>query len=380
MSGIYIHIPFCRKACHYCDFHFSTSLKNKNAFLDSLKKEIELQKDYFKTNSENEIIESVYLGGGTPSILSKAELLSIFDVLNTHFQIDSQAEITLEANPDDLSKEKITELFQTQINRLSIGIQSFSNADLKFLNRIHTSEDAITSVKKSQDAGFSNITIDLIYGIQTLTNNQWERNLETAFSLGVHHISSYCLTIEPKTALYRFISSGKIQHIDESKGAEQFEILMDRMEAKNFIHYEISNFGKENYFSKHNSNYWKRKKYLGIGPSAHSFDGETRQWNVSSNTAYIQSISEQKIPSEKEILSQSQKFNEYILTSLRTMWGIDLSYVKQTFSSEIYSTLLNSVKKIQKVGQVNQNNNHVVLTKTGKLFADKIASDLFVHS
>ena len=380
MSGIYIHIPFCRKACHYCDFHFSTSLKNKNAFLDSLKKEIELQKDYFKTNSENEIIESVYLGGGTPSILSKAELLSIFDVLNAHFQIDSQAEITLEANPDDLSKEKITELFQTQINRLSIGIQSFSNADLKFLNRIHTSEDAITSVKKSQDAGFSNITIDLIYGIQTLTNNQWERNLETAFSLGVHHISSYCLTIEPKTALYRFISSGKIQHIDESKGAEQFEILMDRMEAKNFIHYEISNFGKENYFSKHNSNYWKRKKYLGIGPSAHSFDGETRQWNVSSNTAYIQSISEQKIPSEKEILSQSQKFNEYILTSLRTMWGIDLSYVKQTFSSEIYSTLLNSVKKIQKVGQVNQNNNHVVLTKTGKLFADKIASDLFVHS
>ena len=380
MAGIYIHIPFCRQACHYCDFHFSTSFKNKTAFLHSLKKEIEFRKDYLGTNFGNEKIESVYFGGGTPSVLSKDELLSIFDELNSFFNIDSKAEITLEANPDDLSKQKIKELSETPVNRLSIGIQSFSDSDLLFLNRIHTSREAISAVKNSQDLGFSNITIDLIYGIQTMTNEEWKKNLESAFSLDVQHISSYCLTIEYKTALNRFISSGKIKNIDDRKGAEQFEILMNEMHKNNFIHYEISNFGKENYFSRHNSNYWKGKKYLGLGPSAHSFDGESRQWNVASNTAYIQAISETKIPFEKETLSRNQKFNEYILTSLRTMWGVDLNYVKQYFSPEMNAALLSAAVEIQKKELAILNNGCIVLTKRGKLFADKIASDLFAKS
>lgn len=377
MAGIYIHIPFCRQACHYCDFHFSTSLKNKDAFLYSLKKEIVVRKSYLGIGSEAEKIESVYFGGGTPSILSQKELLAVFDVLNGNFQIEANAEITLEANPDDLSKEKIKELSNTPVNRLSVGIQSFSDEDLRFLNRIHTSSDAISSVKNLQDAGFSNITIDLIYGIQTLTDLQWRKNIEKALSLDIQHISSYCLTVEPKTALYKFISSGKIKNIDDEKGAAQFEIFMNEMEENGFIQYEISNFGKKGFFSKHNSSYWMGKKYLGLGPSAHSYNGDSRQWNISSNAAYIQSISTGKDFFEIEALTPVQKFNEYIMTSLRTMWGIDLDFVKKTFSDKITSSLLIELDKARQKGFVTDSNHAIILTRKGKFFADKVAGDLF---
>jgi len=279
MSGIYIHIPFCRQACHYCDFHFSTSLKNKKPFLKALLKESELRRNYLG----NEKIQTIYFGGGTPSLLTKDEILFIIDELHKYHEIEPAAEITLEANPDDLSIEKIKELKQTPVNRLSIGIQSFFDEDLKFMNRTHNAEEAVSSVKASQDEGFENITIDLIYGTPTLTNENWEQNLSRALSLNVPHVSCYELTVEPNTALHSFIKKGKIGPLDEQKTAMQFEMVMNRMKAENFIHYEISNFCKEGFYSRHNSNYWSRKKYLGLGPSAHSYNGTSRQWNIANN-------------------------------------------------------------------------------------------------
>ena len=374
MSGIYIHIPFCRQACCYCDFHFSTSLKSKKDFLDALKKEIFLQKDYLETKN----ISTVYFGGGTPSILSGEEIREVVDELSKYFFIDKDAEITLEANPDDLSKEKLKELSQTPINRLSIGIQSFKDEDLKFLKRIHDSSAAIRSVKDAQETGFKNITIDLIYGIQTLTNEEWRKNIETAFSLGVPHISCYSLTVEPRTALAAFIKKGAVKEVDPQNSAEQFEILMKAMKENDFIHYEISNFCKEGFYSKHNSSYWKGESYLGLGPSAHSYDGNSRQWNVSSNQAYINSIQKNSLPFEKEVLTREQKFNEYIMTSLRTIWGVDLDFVKNNFSDNYLSYLLKGIEKYIAQKVLVKEGGKVILTSKGKLFADKIASDLFI--
>ncbi len=374
MPGIYLHIPFCRQACHYCDFHFSTSLKSKKDFLNALKKEIALQKDYIGTKN----INTVYFGGGTPSILSKEEIIEIFSELSKYFSIDKNAEITLEANPDDLSKEKLKELFQTPINRLSIGIQSFSDEDLKFLNRIHNSKEAIASVKNAQEAGFDNITIDLIYGIQTLTNKQWKKNIAQALALDVQHISCYSLTVEQRTALYSFIEKGEIKNIDSKKSAEQFEILMNEMQENNFIHYEISNFGKEGFFSKHNSNYWKGIYYLGLGPSAHSYNGNSRQWNVRSNSAYINSLAKNKVPYEKEVLSSEQKYNEYVMTSLRTIWGTDLNYITNSFPERFSAYFEKESAPYLKNKIMSQEKNIFSLTNKGKLFADKIASDLFI--
>ena len=376
MAGIYIHIPFCRQACHYCDFHFSTSLQSKNNFLKALRKEIALQKDYPGTKN----ISTIYLGGGTPSVLSQKEILELFDGLSKYFSIDEDAEITLEANPDDLSKEKLKELVQTPVNRLSIGIQSFRDEDLKFLNRIHSSKEAIESVKNAMRAGFQNITIDLIYGIQTLTNEQWKSNMEKAIALDVQHISCYSLTVEPKTALHSFIQKGKIQNIDSEKSAEQFEILMNEMAKYKFIHYEISNFCKEDCYSKHNSNYWRGEKYLGLGPSAHSYDGNSRQWNVKSNSAYIASLNKNILLFEKEQLTKSQKYNEYILTSLRTMWGADMDFIKKSFSENVFSHLEKEIKPFLNQEMLLKNKDKIFLTRKGKLFADKIASGLFLTS
>jgi oxygen-independent coproporphyrinogen-3 oxidase len=376
MSGIYIHIPFCRQACHYCDFHFSTSLKNKKDFLDALKKEIYLQKDYFQTKN----ISTVYFGGGTPSVLSGGEINRIVDELSNYFFIDKDAEITLEANPDDLSKEKLKELSRTPVNRLSIGIQSFRNEDLKFLNRIHDSSAAIRSVKDAQETGFKNITIDLIYGIQTLTNEQWKKNIQTAFSLDVPHVSCYSLTVEPRTALASFIQKGKMQNVDPKKSAEQFELLMNEMSKNDFIHYEISNFCKEDFYSKHNSSYWKGVHYLGLGPSAHSYDGHSRQWNGSSNSSYINSIQKNILPFEKEILTESQKYNEYLLTSLRTIWGTDLDVIRNRFPLSYFSHLSTEMEKFLVQKLLKQVGEKIFLTAKGKLFSDKIASDLFVVS
>ncbi|MCE9539394.1 MAG: radical SAM family heme chaperone HemW [Bacteroidetes bacterium] len=384
MAGIYIHIPFCKQACHYCDFHFSTSLKNKDSFLKALNKEIELQKEYLSPSSlqldrgvGEEGLRSIYLGGGTPSLLSQTELMDIFDSLNKHFKISEDAEITLEANPDDLTSNKIKEFKGTPINRLSIGIQSFYDEDLKLMNRAHNSKEALSAVKASQDKGFENITIDLIYGIPTLTNEKWKHNLRTAFDLEVKHISSYCLTVEPKTALAHLVKEGKIKNVDEQQSADQFEIMLEEMGKNNFVQYEISNFCKDNFFSRHNSNYWLKELYLGLGPSAHSYNGNSRQSNISNNALYIQALEKNTIPFEEEILSTSQRYNEYVLTSLRTMWGTDLKYIADHFGNDYLVYCLREAEKYIGTDEIKNEKNKLFLTDKGKLFADKIAGNLF---
>jgi oxygen-independent coproporphyrinogen-3 oxidase len=387
MPGIYIHIPFCKQACHYCDFHFSTSLNNKDAFLLALKKEIALQKSYLTFLSPSgrdaegregrALVRSIYFGGGTPSLLSQKELLGIFDELNKHYTIAPDAEITLEANPDDLTVEKLKQLRDTPINRLSIGIQSFFDEDLRYMNRAHNSQMAVDSVKAAQDNGFSNITIDLIYGTPTLNNENWASNLNKAFALNVQHISCYALTVEPKTALDHFIKTGKSKNIDDQQTAEQFEILIAEMKRNDFIQYEISNFCKEGFYSRHNSNYWLKENYLGLGPSAHSYNGLSRQWNVRNNNLYIQSLQKGELNFEKETLAPNQQYNEYILTSLRTVWGIDLNHVKQ-LGENYHSNCMKEVATYINSGDVIQKDSHLYLTDKGKLLADKIASDLFV--
>ena len=374
MAGIYIHIPFCRQACHYCDFHFSVSLSSMKELVEAIKKEIVLRKNYL----QGEDVETVYLGGGTPSILPHAALMDIFSELAKYFTISKDAEITLEANPDDLSFKKIQELVSTPVNRLSVGIQSFFDIDLKFLNRIHTGDEAERCVHHLQEMGFKNITIDLIYGIQTLSNEQWSKNIEKAFQLNVNHISSYSLTVEPKTVFASMIQKKSIPNVDDVKSAEQFEILMDSMLANGFLHYEISNFCKEGFYSKHNSSYWLGKSYLGLGPSAHSYNGVARQWNVKSNSKYILSLKENLLPFENEILTEHQKYNEYILTSLRTIWGVDEKKIESDFSKDVYERYLKSVIEKINEGYVEKEAGRLTLTRKGKLYADKISSDLFI--
>ena len=373
MAGIYIHIPFCKQACHYCDFHFSTLLQNKFSFLNALKKEITLRKKYL----ENEMISTIYFGGGTPSLLSKIELMDIFDTLNQHFMIHPEAEITLEANPDDLTELKINELKDTPINRLSIGIQSFYDEDLKLMNRAHSSDEALKAVKLALSNGFENITIDLIYGIPTLTHHNWRNNLQIAFALNIKHISAYCLTVEPKTVLAQQVKIGSVKNVDEQHSSEQFEIMLDAMHSNDFVQYEISNFCKDGAYSKHNSSYWLKEKYLGLGPSAHSFNGSSRQWNISNNALYIQSLDKGELNFEKEELTINQCYNEYILTSLRTIWGIDLDYLERAFGIGYLSFFIEEVQPYIQSGHVLNEEKKIYLSDKGKLIADKISSDLF---
>jgi oxygen-independent coproporphyrinogen-3 oxidase len=387
MAGIYIHIPFCKQACHYCDFHFSTSLKNKAPFLKALKTEIHLKKDFFfnEITGTKDRINTIYFGGGTPSLLSIPELMNIFEQLHKQFEIDKDAEITLEANPDDLTKEKTKALRGTPVNRLSIGIQSFYDEDLQLMNRAHNANEALQIIGLAQDNDFHNLSIDLIYGIPTLTHQKWEKNLRTAFDMNVKHISAYCLTVEPKTALAKFIASGKIKNVDEHHSSEQFEILLREMKANHFQQYEISNFCKEEFYSRHNSNYWLKEKYLGLGPSAHSYNGIARQWNVSNNAKYTDALEKREITEhkqfplfEQEMLTIQQRYNEYILTSLRTIWGSDLLYMKRQFGEELWAHCLKEAAPYLLSKQLIQRDNKLFLTDNGKLFADKIASDLFM--
>ena len=371
MSGIYIHIPFCKQACHYCDFHFSTSVKLKSKFIEALLIEIELRKDYLSSP-----VKTIYFGGGTPSLLSEAELNQLFESLYKNFNIDANAEVTFEANPDDLLVEKIEQLSKTPINRLSIGIQSFRNEDLKFMHRAHTAEMAKRAVVTAQDNGFSNITIDLIYGIPGLDNLQWQANLSQAFALNVQHISSYALTVEPKTALAHFIDKGKLPAISDLQSAAQFEILIGSMRANGFLQYEISNFSKPGFESKHNSNYWRKAHYLGLGPSAHSFDGNSRQWNVRNNPIYIESLISRKIPCEREELSIKDHYNEYILTSLRTRWGADLGYIRTEFPA-FNAHFLKVAQSFISSGDIIHQGSVYVLSDAGKLIADQVARELF---
>ena len=310
MAGIYIHIPFCKQACYYCDFHFSTSLKKKDELVSALVKELQLRKDEFKDIE----VQTIYFGGGTPSLLMNDELQLLIDAVYENYKVAENLEITLEANPDDLSKTRILELSKSPINRLSIGIQSFFEHDLKLMNRAHNAEEAKECLSIATQY-FDNISIDLIYGIQGASNTQWLQNIDIALSYNVPHISSYALTVEPKTALASVIKKGIIDDVNDEQAHEQFHLLKDKLEASDFIHYELSNFGKEGYFSKNNSAYWQGKPYIGIGPSAHSFNGKQRGWNVRNNTKYIEAIQQNELPIEIETLTTTDRYNEYIMTN-----------------------------------------------------------------
>jgi oxygen-independent coproporphyrinogen-3 oxidase len=372
MAGIYLHIPFCKQACHYCDFHFSTSAKYKDEMVQALLQEINLQRDYLT----GETIQTIYFGGGTPSVLSADEInLLINTVIQLH-TVAADAEITLEANPDDLDQSKLKALRGTPVNRFSIGIQSFFDEDLQWMNRVHRSAEAEASVKRAQDIGFENITIDLIYGYPLLSDAKWKFNLDKVFELGIPHISAYSMTVEPQTALASFISKKKQPPMNEGQSAEQFTMMLDAMQTNGFEQYEISNFSKPGHYSRHNSNYWKGVKYLGIGPSAHSFNGDSRQWNVANNAKYIQSITENLIPAELEILTGANRLNEYIMTSLRTMWGLDLDKLNAIASSAA-TEVLRAAQPYFDDGSMLQNGNIITLTAKGKLYADNIAAGLF---
>ena len=374
MAGIYIHVPFCKQACHYCDFHFSTSITHKKELLQCIHQELKLQKRYL----ENEVVETIYFGGGTPSLLSSTEISHIIETIHQTFEVSKQPEITLEANPDDLGVEKLKELKNTEVNRLSIGVQSFFDEDLKWMNRAHEAKEAETAIKRAQDYGLENITIDLIYGYPLLSNQKWKQNIQKTLDLDIPHISSYSLTVEPKTALASFINNGKQKPLDEAQSAAQFQILMEELTQNGFEHYEISNFAKPNQYAKHNTNYWRGINYLGIGPSAHSFNGESRQWNIANNAKYIQELESKKIPATVETLTLENKFNEYVMTSLRTQWGIDLAKIDLDFGLDYKKHLLACADK-----HINENllacaDEKLTLTTKGKLFADRIAADLFI--
>ncbi|MFT3845664.1 MAG: radical SAM family heme chaperone HemW [Lacibacter sp.] len=375
MAGIYIHIPFCRQACHYCNFHFSTSLHYKNDFVVALLKEIELQ----STNNylQNQPVETLYFGGGTPSLLSNDELNAITAQLYRHFSITKNAEFTLEANPDDISNEKLSGWKNTGINRLSIGIQSLFEEDLQWMNRSHTAAHAKKVIEQSRDAGFEHFTVDLIYGTPGLTDDKWKQNLEWVVRQNITHLSCYALTVEEKTPLEKQIRQHKKENTNTEQQSRQFFQLMDYAEQAGFEHYEISNFAKPGHRSKHNSSYWEAVHYLGLGPSAHSFNGNSRQWNVSNNQQYIQSLQQNNIPIEKEELTSTQKLNEYIMTSLRLMEGCDLNKVKEAFGNEQADQLKKEALSFILKDWLKEESDHLILTREGKLFADRIASDLF---
>ena len=372
MAGIYIHIPFCKQACHYCDFHFSTSLKKKSELVTALISELELRKKEF----ENRTVETIYFGGGTPSLLSKDELQSIIEAVYKNYLVTTKPEITLEANPDDLTEKVILDLFKSPVNRLSIGIQSFFEKDLKLMNRAHNSKEAKASLELATKY-FDNISLDLIYGIPGSTNKQWEKNIEKALSFGVNHISSYALTVEPKTALASFIKKGIIENVDDELAEEQFHILINKLQEAGFVHYELSNFGKEGFFSKNNAAYWQGQPYLGIGPSAHSFNGSERGWNVRNNSKYIESIANNILPIEIETLTITDKYNEYVMTGLRTVWGVSIKKVNDEFGENYKNYLLQQSQKHINEHLLYIEDEKLLITKKGKFLSDGIASDLF---
>jgi oxygen-independent coproporphyrinogen-3 oxidase len=372
MAGIYLHIPFCKQACHYCDFHFSTSLKYKDDMLKALVKEIQLQKNYLRGQS----INTIYFGGGTPSLLDAGNINLLLDTITGLHPVAADAEITLEANPDDLDRLRLQALRQTSVNRFSIGIQSFFDEDLQWMNRVHRSQEAEASVKRAQDSGFENITVDLIYGYPLLTDKKWQYNLDTVFQLGVPHVSAYSMTVEPQTALASFIRHKKQPAMNEQQSAAQFMILMDAMQTRGFEHYEISNFCKPGNYSRHNSNYWHGVPYLGIGPSAHSYNSNTRQWNVANNASYMAAVNINKLPSETEELTETNRLNEYIMTSLRTIWGLNLEQLNN-IATGTGAILNKQLQPFLERDWLKQTDNKVYLTQTGKLYADHIAAELF---
>lgn len=372
MAGIYIHIPFCKKACHYCNFHFSTSLTLKEQLIHCLIKELELQKNYLI-----DPIETIYFGGGTPSLLTISEIEAILKAIYSNFKIEDNVEITLEANPDDISEIKLNECKLKGITRFSLGVQSFIDRDLLWMNRTHNATQSIHSIELIKKAGFNNFSIDLIYGSPELTNEEWISNIQLTLKNNIPHISAYALTVEPKTALESFINKNKSKPIHLEKQAEQFEILMELLKEEGFEHYEISNFAKPGFRSKHNSSYWKRKQYLGIGPAAHSYNKKSRQWNIANNALYIKSLEKNIIPFEQEILTIAQQINEYIMISLRTMEGCSLQYINEEFGEIFFLQMNENAKKYIQQHLIKKHNDLLILTAKGKLLADKISADLF---
>ena len=387
MAGIYIHIPFCKQACNYCNFHFSTSLTLKDELIASLIKEIDLTATsstntnisitLINIKEEKEEIETIYFGGGTPSILNITDLQLLFIALQKKFIFRPGIEITLEANPDDITPAKLISWKQAGINRLSVGIQSFIEEELVWMNRAHTATESLQCIDEIKQAGFTNFSVDLIYGSPLLSNEDWKKNVATIIEKNIPHISCYALTVEPKTALDKMIAQHKRPPVDAEKQAHQFLLLIEWLQAAGYEHYEISNFAKPGMRSKHNSSYWKGKKYYGFGPSAHSFDGIRRRWNISNNALYVQFLKNNTIPFEEEILTGTQQLNEYIMTSLRTMEGLNLTTVEERFGKKISRDLKSASEKWKVGDKLLLEDEKIILTKEGKLFADGIAADLF---
>ena len=382
MAGIYIHIPFCKSKCAYCNFFSLASESKINDYVEALKKEIVLRKNYLG----GEIVKTIYFGGGTPSLLSVKNIEEILELLNKNYEIVSSPEITLEINPDTIDREKMSSLKKIGVNRMSVGIQSFDDEDLRYLGRRHDSRHAMQVLEDLKHTDFEKITLDLIYGMPTLTEEKWNKNLDIFFSTGITHLSAYALTVEPKTILGQRIEKGELKSVSEEDTIRHYNILVDRTKENGFEHYEISNFAKEGFRSQHNSIYWRDEKYLGLGPSAHSYDGNSRQWNISNLTKYIQLVGDAETQRrrdaelfyEKEILSTEDKFNEYVMTSLRTSWGCDIEKIERDYGKSYAHHFLKNIKKYLENGEMLKENNTYFLSEEGKLFADGIAADLFL--
>lgn len=375
MAGIYLHIPFCKKACHYCNFHFSTSLKHRDEMTGAILRELDIRKGYLDGQS----LSSIYFGGGTPSLLPVKEIEQILDAIHKQYQVLPDAEITLEANPDDMTLEWLRDLKNyTPVNRLSIGIQSFSEDDLRWMNRAHHARQGREAIEMAQDVGFTNLTIDLIYGSPTTEDSQWAENLRIALAYGVPHLSCYCLTVEEGTALHHFVKKGTSPPVDEERAARQFEYLMETMEQHGYEQYEISNFALPGCYARHNSSYWKGDHYLGVGPAAHSFNGVSRQWNVANNALYINGVDSGELQFETEVLSAVQRYNEYVMTMLRTQWGCTGDRL-EALRSGGKKEFLKTAERFILSGDMVFANNTFTLTKQGRLLADRIAMELFVE-
>jgi oxygen-independent coproporphyrinogen-3 oxidase len=374
MAGIYIHIPFCKKLCSYCDFYHIITQSENTYFIDALLSEATIRKEYLG----NEIVSTIYIGGGTPSVLLTEEIKTILSNIRKLYKVDENCEITIELNPDDIDNDYLQGLKDSAVNRISLGIQSWRDSDLKLMNRRHNAAQAAAALEQTLNAGFENVTIDLIYGIPGMTTADWSSILDISFSYNIKHLSAYHLTFEPGTVFSKMKEKGILSEIDDDESSAQFHLLIDKALAAGFVHYEISNFGKPGYFSVHNSNYWKQVNYLGLGPSAHSFNGYSRQWNIRDVKKYVKAVNSGALLFEREELDKKTRFNEYIMTSLRTMWGIDLDYVERTFDKEGYDYVVNLSGKLINYGLMKQENKTLVLTNQGKMISDNIISELML--
>ncbi len=374
MAGLYIHIPFCREACHYCDFHFSIHIGQLNAMMNAIEKEIVLRKDFL----QGEVLDTIYLGGGTPSVLSASHLQSLLKVIKEHYEISRDPEITLEGNPEDLVPQYLGDLIRVGINRLSVGIQSFHEEDLKFMNRRHGKKQSHHCLELAQKAGFENLSMDLIYGLPGLTTKKWEENLEIATGFLPAHISAYHLTYEKGTVLDYKRVKGRFIALDEQSSRDQYARLIDKLQHKGYVHYEISNFALPGFISRHNSAYWRGKKYLGVGPSAHSFNGEIRCWNIAKNASYIRFVHENVVHYEMEELGTTSRFHDYLMTSLRTMWGADLEYILLEFGPLYKMHCLKQAKPYLQSGRMMKDGDKLILSEEGMFIADHIIESLFL--